>query len=134
MQIQPDLYELLYVSLIAPDTHGKGVARIAREARVNNTKNGITGLLVFDGERFAQHIEGHAQGVRKLFERIEADPRHTEVHVVQQGSSLVRKFPNFSMGFAEVGELELLESLDLQEGNSARSAFTALLPSLDMEP
>ena len=123
-----------YVSTIAADIDISEVGRIARNARVNNSTNAITGLLVFDGERFAQQLEGHSRSVRKLFERIASDPRHADVHVLHQGASTERKFHRFSMGYANLDELESLRCLDLQRGQKAVTTFVELVPRIDMEP
>ncbi|MFM9923194.1 BLUF domain-containing protein [Variovorax sp. H27-G14] len=134
MTTEPDLFELLYVSCIAPSTDVRAVGQIARDARASNAMNGITGLLVFDGQRFAQHLEGYAHVVRQLFERIEADSRHMQVQLLQQCASTQRKFQRFSMGYASLGDVEPLQSLELQEGEGARRAFAEMLPLIDMEP
>lgn len=47
-----DLHELLHVSLMAPDLPLNAVSKIARYARMSNACADITGLLVFDGEKF----------------------------------------------------------------------------------
>lgn len=57
----PALYEVLYVSTIAPDQPLSVVAEIAGRARVVNAELGITGLLIFDGQRFCQQLEGPAK-------------------------------------------------------------------------
>ena len=51
------LYEVLYVSTIAPDAPVSVVANIARTARVFNAAHDITGLLIFDGQRFASSLK-----------------------------------------------------------------------------
>ena len=66
MRTAPELYELLYVSSIAPESEVNIVGQIAREARAKNARQGITGLLVFDGERFCQHLEGSSAPIKQL--------------------------------------------------------------------
>lgn len=134
MAIERDIYELLYASTISTGLDFSEVGRIARNARVSNSENGITGLLVFDGERFAQHLEGRSERVRELFERIRSDPRHTGVRLLHQRPSGVRNYPRFSMAFADIDELESLQSLASKEGEDAFKAFAQLVPKLDLEP
>ena len=52
------LYEVLYVSTLAPDQPLQVVAEIAAHARPANASMDITGLLIFDGQRFCQQLEG----------------------------------------------------------------------------
>ena len=86
MSPSSSLYEVLYVSTIAPEAPLSVVADIVRKARPGNQERGITGLLIFDGQRFCQQLEGSQKQVLSLVERIRADPRHTDVHVVHHGA------------------------------------------------
>jgi len=62
----PALSEILYCSELAPDLPPDTVASIVARARVRNGELGITGLLVFDGQRFCQHIEGPPGALQTL--------------------------------------------------------------------
>ena len=66
MNLSPALYEVLYVSTIAPDQPLSVVAEIAGRARFVNAELDITGLLIFDGQRFCQQLEGPQKAVLKL--------------------------------------------------------------------
>ena len=79
------LYEVLYVSTLAPDQPLQVVAEIAAHARPANASMDITGLLIFDGQRFCQQLEGPQKAVLKLMERIGDDTRHVNVEVVHHG-------------------------------------------------
>lgn len=129
-----DLYELLYISSIAPAASISVVPRIAKHARERNAKLDVTGLLIFDGARFCQHLEGSESVVRALYARIEVDPRHTQVIALQQGASPTRRFPRFSMGYADLAELDSLQLMVKQSSKTARETFNDLLPTVDMEP
>jgi hypothetical protein len=132
--MKSDLHWLLYVSTAAPSIESGGVGAIARQARAKNEVSGVTGLLVFDGERFCQFLEGRAEHVGPLFERIRVDIRHLKVQLVHESSSDRRSFRRFSMGFAQIESSELLGSLALLSTSEAMSKFWELVPSLDMEP
>lgn len=47
-------------------------------ASINRSLN-ITGLLLFDGNRFIQALEGEAAAVQVVMDRIEKDPRHDNI-------------------------------------------------------
>ena len=85
MKISSALYEVLYVSTLAPDQPTAVVAEIAAKARQVNAELDVTGLLIFDGQRFCQQLEGPQKAVLKLIERIRNDPRHVNVEVVHNG-------------------------------------------------
>jgi hypothetical protein len=125
------LYEALYVSTLAPDAPLSVVASIARNARPANHDKDITGLLIFDGIRFCQQLEGDQSGVLALLERIRRDARHVNVEVLHHGPLAKRRFGRFSLGYTTAGGDEALEQLERLEGQVAVDAFIALLPGVD---
>ncbi len=120
------LYEVLYVSQLAPDTPVSAVAGIAGHARTANAQRSLTGLLVFDGQRFCQQLEGTQKNVLSAMARICQDRRHHEVSVVHQGSLAARRFSSFSLAFSEIEEGDLLEQLEQLDGAAALQAFETL--------
>lgn len=128
----PPLHQLLYVSLLKPDAPLSVVADIARRARVANKELDITGVLVFDGQRFCQHLEGSMKAVATLFEDICRDTRHINVGLLHQGSIDNRRYLNFSMGFADLQDVDQLEELERLSGEPAVAAFDLLYATLDM--
>ena len=127
------LHELLYVSTLAPDAAIQVVGDIARFARIANKELDITGLLIFDGQRFCQQLEGGMKVVTSLFERICLDARHIDVRLVYQGPLAERRFRGFSMGYATVDDVDALGELEQLDGPAARDAFVELLPRVDRE-
>ncbi|MDZ7866989.1 BLUF domain-containing protein [Acidovorax sp.] len=126
------LYEALYVSTLAPDQPPSVVAEIAGRARVKNASLGITGLLVFDGMRFCQQLEGTQKEVLKLTERIRNDPRHTGVEVLHHGLLAERRFRQFSLAFTSVDDPDALARMEQLDGEAALAAFEVLRG--DLEP
>lgn len=127
------LYEALYVSTLAPDQPLSVVADIAGRARTRNASLGITGLLIFDGMRFCQQLEGPQKEVLKLTERIRNDPRHTGVEVLHHGPLAERRFRQFSLAFTSVEDTEALVQLEQFDGQAAMAAFEALRKGLELE-
>lgn len=124
------LYEVLYVSVLAPGVPVSAVAAIARHARAANAQCGITGLLVFDGNCFCQQLEGMQKNVLSTMARIEQDPRHVQVSVVHQGRLAARRFSSFSLEFSTAEDADLLEELRLLDGAAALQAFERLRESV----
>ena len=132
MHTSSSLYEVLYVSTIAPDAPVSVVAGIAAKARISNQQRGITGLLIFDGQRFCQQLEGTQKQVLSLVERIRLDPRHIDVNVVHHGPLAVRRFKQFDLGYASVDDEDALAVLEQLDGQAAIEAFTAMLSAVDL--
>ena len=124
------LYEVLYVSVLAPGVPVSAVAAIAGHARAANAQRGITGLLVFDGNCFCQQLEGMQKHVLSTMERIFEDPRHVQVSVVHQGKLAERRFADFSLAFSAMEDADTLTELALLDGEAALEAFHALRDSV----
>lgn len=127
------LYEILYVSTLAPEAPISVVADIAGKARQVNAELGVTGLLIFDGMRFCQQLEGNQKEVLKLLERIRQDTRHVQMEVLHHGELAERRFRRFSLGYASVGDGDALGRLEELDTQVALDAFLALLPTLDLD-
>lgn len=125
------LHEVIYVSTIAPETPLSSVADIAGRARIANQIKGITGLLIFDGMRYCQQLEGPQKQVLNLMEKIRHDPRHMNVEIIHHGELASRRFKSFSLGYTTVEDPEVLERLEKLDGEAAISAFMALLLQVD---
>lgn len=103
-----DLYRLVYASknlLQGSDAEiAAAVSQILDASRRNNAGVAVTGALMFNAGAFAQVLEGPREGVENTFERIQCDPRHGDVTVLQCGLVESRTFTNWSMAF--VGQSE----------------------------
>ena len=126
MKISSALYEVLYVSTLAPDQPTAVVAEIAAKARQVNAELDVTGLLIFDGQRFCQQLEGPQKAVLKLIERIRNDPRHINVEVLHHGPLAGRRFQHFSLAFSTGDDVEALARMERLDGEAALAAFEAL--------
>ncbi len=128
-------YCLLYTSDIAPDAPPDTVIGIARQARANNARTGITGLLVFDGQHFAQLLEGPEDAVNNVAEKMRADSRHLRMEVLHSApSSQPKKFSSWRLGYLVLDMQEFgLAGLRGKRGLAAVEAFKFMLPALDMD-
>ncbi len=120
------LYEVLYVSTLSVDQPLSTVHAIAARSRIRNQEHAITGLLVFDGARFCQQLEGPEAAVRALMDRIRDDPRHIYVEVLHDAPLAQRRFQQFSLGFCTIDEGTALDHLETLRGRAALQAFQAL--------
>ena len=127
-----EFHEMLYVSTLAPDAPVEVVSEIAAQARKANEALGITGLLIFDGMRFCQQIEGKRKQVLSLTERIQQDSRHINVEILHHGPLATRRFKRFSLGYAGAEDVDVLARMEQASPEQAIAQFLALVPTLDM--
>lgn len=76
-----------------------GVARILAKSRKNNARLQVVGGLLFGEGYFLQCLEGEADAVQTLYDRIKADPRHRDVTVLSRASISSRSFGAWSMKY-----------------------------------
>ncbi|MCJ2134138.1 BLUF domain-containing protein [Methylobacterium sp. J-026] len=129
------LYRLVYASknLLTGTEAEAAIEQILVASRRNNERAGVTGALMFNGGAFAQVLEGPQKGVEETFERIQRDPRHGDVTVLEGGPIRERGFVNWSMAFvgqsvrgqALWNELAAESGFDLKRFN-ADAVFTML--------
>jgi Sensors of blue-light using FAD len=73
---------VLYLSQAVAGLPPESFARICQRSRDHNAAAGIGGVLLYDGQRFAQWMYGPDAAVRSLMQRIAADPRHEAIAVL----------------------------------------------------
>lgn len=79
------------------------IVKILAGSRVKNQKRGITGMLLYKGGNVLQIIEGENEEVLALFEVIQKDERHSGVIKLYQKNIDARDFPEWTMGFHDLG-------------------------------
>ncbi len=93
------LIELSYVSKAKNDMGILGLMNLLEDAVHKNKRNGITGVLFYDNRIFGQILEGYPQHVELIWKAIIADPRHSELQVLDISPLQKRRFSNWSMKF-----------------------------------
>ncbi|QIK77624.1 BLUF domain-containing protein [Sphingomonas piscis] len=96
------LKSLTYTSLASLDLTGADVDAILAKARELNALDGITGLLVFNGTRFLQIIEGSPPAIDDLVNRLRRDPRHSAFEIRDEREIEDRMFADWSMELVRV--------------------------------
>jgi hypothetical protein len=109
------MFTLVYVSsataLCGPDE----VTKILHQSRDNNSRLGITGMLLHMGGNFMQALEGPEQAVLETYERVKWDPRHRGVMTLLQQPIEQRSFPAWSMDFRGAEDLAPAEAAATRE-------------------
>ena len=108
----PSLRHLLYCSrnCIAgtPQQVQEEIQSILAKSRTNNMAAEITGALLFDGKAFTQVLEGPADAIEETFERLQCDPRHSDVTLLENRLIDERHFTAWSMAFADPSVVQAL--------------------------
>ena len=91
------LRQITYISTAQPVAPDNLLSNIERHAQRSNAVNGLTGLLMFDGVRFLQVLEGRADAVQSTFDRIAKDPRHFALVVLRDREIAEQVFAGWAM-------------------------------------
>lgn len=100
------LISLAYVSVEAREMTQDDLVDILNTARERNPKEGVTGMLLYRQGYFIQALEGEEEPVMNLYNDIAGDERHRNVLMVYKEEITERAFPNWSMGFQNMDELD----------------------------
>lgn len=92
------MFRLVYVSTRTQQFPDADVQAACLRFQDFNKRSDITGLLLVGELNFMQVLEGPEADTRGLYERIVADPRHSNVQTVfEESEAASRCFPNWSM-------------------------------------
>jgi hypothetical protein len=97
------MYQLTYISTARVGMTEADVATILQASRANNRRDGITGLLISDGTRFLQALEGDKAAVESAYSRIKKDPRHRAAVILSSKDVRERQFGAWEMAFEGFG-------------------------------
>ena len=99
------LVRLLYASRAVPAVDQEELLTILRQSKARNPEQGITGVLCYSDGIFLQVLEGGRGAVNALYNRIVADPRHTQVELLSYREIGERRFAGWSMGQVNMARL-----------------------------
>lgn len=105
------MYQLVYVSAFGLQVRPSDVADILDASRRNNRRDQLTGLLIADGQRFLQVLEGDRARVLATFKRIEQDRRHFGIVTLSRHDIHKQEFGEWNMAYREVARVA--DELDL---------------------
>jgi hypothetical protein len=98
---------LTYVSSASRVLDVPELVDLLAAVRPRNEERGLTGMLLHSGGNIIQTLEGPEEVVEETFAAIERDSRHHGVLVLLRDRVEERAFPDWSMGFREVGPDDL---------------------------
>ena len=99
------LVRLMYASRAVDGFGQEDLLAILRQSKTGNPEAGITGVLCCSEGIFLQVLEGGRSAVNRLYNRIAADPRHTQVELLSYREIGERRFAGWSMGQVNMARL-----------------------------
>ena len=94
---QSGLARLSYISTSIKTLQRHEVAALVETFQKRNAASEITGCLLVEGKCFSQILEGPAPTLRALLARLESDPRHYNLIVIEARPVTQRDFEGWSM-------------------------------------
>lgn len=126
---------IVYTSQLAPGEDYTAYGRICREARQRNALLGLSGVLVFDGQRFCQWLHGEHTVTAALMLAIASDKRHAGVQIRLQALLPNEAFAaGWRSGFVEADALEQFVQHPATGVDQVLAALGHLLATADIEP
>lgn len=120
------LTQIIYTSRIDPQlalsaqTLSNALAEIHRISQRNNARCDVSGLLLYSKGHFLQVLEGRATTLERIYQKIAADPRHSDIESLCRTPIVDRNFGNWNMGLLDLDACGHLQRWML-------SAFSELL-------
>ncbi len=131
----PESLHIVYTSQLAPGEDYTAYGRICRVARQRNGSLAVSGVLLFDGQRFCQWLHGEPDATARLMLSIARDKRHAAVQVRLQAmlpSDAIA--PGWRAGFVDGDTLEQFMQQPATGTDQVLAALGRLLAAADIEP
>ena len=128
------MYYIVYLSSAYKLLTEDELKEIVDTSNKNNTRLGITGMMLYNEGNFIQVLEGEEAIVKKRYSIIETDPRHFGILVLTDGHIENRTFPDWSMGFKiipafEFSQFDQFKNTKERLSNDSTHPAVALLKS-----
>jgi len=95
------LHAILYVSSAVRVPAPHEIEHLLQRARERNVRAGVTGLLLNDGSRFMQYIEGPPEALLPIYKIVLADPLHHRIRELMSESIGEREFDGWAMAYEQ---------------------------------
>lgn len=126
---------VLWLSRLSPTSDLSVVKKIWQSARQRNASLGLSGALVFDGERFCEFLEGHVYDISAVYRDVEFDPNHVDLRVLHMSlSTAPRRLTGWRSGYCDGAELDVFTGTEGLQGEGSVNAFLDMLQRCDLSP
>ncbi len=101
------MIQLSYISSVADPMSTEELVALLQTCLANNQRDDVTGILLYGNETFLQTLEGEKETVDRLYEKIQQDPRHSNVKSLTNKTIETRQYSDWAMGFKRVSDENL---------------------------
>jgi Sensors of blue-light using FAD len=101
------MFSLVYISSAVIPFSPAELNSLLAVSHQNNAPLGITGMLLYKDGNVMQVLEGAEGPVRNLYRKIGRDTRHRGLLTLLEENIDQRQFPEWSMGFRDLGALDV---------------------------
>ena len=112
---------LIYISTAVQALSDEELKEILVISQENNSRDGLTGMLLYGEDTFVQLLEGEANALNETYERIKADQRHKNLSKLDEGVTELRLFPDWSMGYKVISPDDMSEIKGYVDSNEAKA-------------
>lgn len=121
--------QIIYTSIADAGLRADDITSILQSARRNNAERGVTGLLLYNEHFFCQCLEGEAEHVDAIYKKIQLDWRHHDLMVYLTRSIDARDFADWSMGFVDGSNPNMIALLEKHGMRAGFLPHTAVGPN-----
>jgi hypothetical protein len=101
------LIHCIYASAPVQAFDDRALRDLLGQARLRNTQEHVSGMLLYTANSFFQVLEGESESVDATFDRIARDTRHDKVTIIIREPISRRSFEDWSMGYTAVSRDQL---------------------------
>ena len=99
------MIQVIYRSQSRQHFSASDLRTLLLRSRLRNRDAGVTGMMIHANSIFLQALEGDAEVVRAVLDRIARDQRHDQLTILATNRDLgAREFAEWSMGFANAAQ------------------------------
>lgn len=120
------MIQVSYVSRAAEAMSSADLLALLHQCRTNNTRTGVSGLLLYGNGTFLQTIEGEPDVVDPLYAQIFEDKRHEAIELIYRKEIPERQYSEWSMGFDEISDESLKGIEGLRDFGAVDFNFSTL--------
>jgi hypothetical protein len=108
------VFYLIYTSKITlqASLHNMTLIDIYRQAAARNTETHVSSVLFFKQGNFLHYMEGSENAITQLFDKIKADKRHKNIHVIEQGQAPNALFGHWKMHCINLDSVNDMDDVD----------------------
>jgi len=114
------MLQLIYISTARPGLGSGDFETLLARSRTRNRDDGITSVVIYDGSRFLQTLEGPEGHVERCFARIALDPRHSGVDIKFLRTVLAKSFGDWDMQFHRIDDGHNVSALMMIDAMAGR--------------